>query len=340
MSFVGYSSDSITRASSDVVLASAVPGRVSSQPRATMGADGCIEGYYPNVSYGACCPDPLEVTDACGFACAFINLLPSGPLWDRAKTEALDWFNSNKYTDDGCELTGCPPDEITCQSLVAYAVYVSRILTHLLAAALCPALRESDPHTAVTTLDDWLERLGWEDCYKQQCRKVLVDGMWPYEVEGVNGPILCPVDTPPALECAVKSAIVKALTRAQMGGIKNLCWINWVIEPLGAVVERYVAPPGTVPTPDDPCKPCGDPMFTICDSRPTLQACRTDLHSCGLTGDPGTVQAYFDIPDCRRVAGMPDQIWPGVIAAECIVRSLLPQNCPTQIIRSCGCSLR
>ena len=46
------------------------------------------------------------------------------------------------------------------------------------------------------------------------------------------------------------------------------------------------------------------------------------------------VQAYWD-RGCDKPAGLPDRIWPGVLAAECLVRSMLPSNCPSVITRRC-----
>ena len=52
-----------------------------------------------------------------------------------------------------------------CPSLVLHAIYTVLKLRGVVHGALWPAFRESNPYTAVTTLDYHLERLQWEDCY-------------------------------------------------------------------------------------------------------------------------------------------------------------------------------
>ena len=39
------------------------------------------------------------------------------------------------------------------------------------------------------------------------------------------------------------------------------------------------------------------------------------------------VQAYWD-QACDRPAGLPERVWPGILAAECIIRSMMPYRCP------------
>ncbi len=281
-------------------------------------ADGCQEAS--NIRFeDACCPPPLCELDYCAMACAFINLLPSGPLWDRPKAEAL-----SRYPSAGpAACAPAPAPEMGCQSLVAYAIYMSQILVDLLRNALAPTLREADPYTAVTTLDDWLDRLGWQDCYATQCRSVLLGDLTPYEIMGECGPIFCPVASPPELELAVKRGIVIALSRANMGGIKTLYWLNWVIEPLGAKIEGR-----NILTAD-----CDTVQFTISRISDTLPAVIDGY--CLPEAAAETVPADITRGDCDRPAGAPEVIWPGIVAAECIVRSMLPNNCPNNIFRSC-----
>lgn len=283
------------------------------------GADGCVVAGAPAPSSDCCIP-PLGQIDLCGMACAFVELLPSGPMWDAAKSEALARYRGNR------DLSPCVPEypsaETTCQTLVAYAIYLSHVLLNLLNDALAPALRESSPETAVQTLDDWMERLAWQDCYATQCRSVVLGELTPYEIMGECGPIFCPVTAPAELERAVKRGIVQSLSRANMGGVKNLCWLNWVIAPLGAGIRPRNVP--AVPEAPGDCG-CQGVEFEVYPMGDTLPA----------VGNEGVVPAAIRRGTCDLPAGGASEIWPGVIAAECIVRSLLPPRCPNNIFRSC-----
>jgi hypothetical protein len=46
------------------------------------------------------------------------------------------------------------------------------------------------------------------------------------------------------------------------------------------------------------------------------------------------VPAYWD-RGCDKPAGLPETVWPGILSAECIVRSMLPPTCPSNITRAC-----
>src|SRR5690606_17215830 len=92
------------------------------------------------------------------------------------------------------------------------------------------AHRESDPLTAVTTLEDWKNRFGYQDCFQSSCRPFAA--LSPYEIDDGHGrAIYCPPNLPEDMLCAIDSGIVKALARSQVGGIENLCYLNWIIEP-------------------------------------------------------------------------------------------------------------
>lgn len=290
------------------------------------GADGCVPYLEPDEV--ACCPPPLCGNDLCCTFVAFMNLLPSGPLWDYWKAAAISYFERN---DDPAQ---CPLlKDPACPSLVLHAIYCVLKLKGVVHDALWPALRESNPLTAITTLDYHLSRLQWEDCYNQHCRSVLLGDLTPYEIMGVCGPIFCPVDLPEELECAVKRGVARALTRANMGIIKNLCSINWIIEPLGAeVIPVYPAGPDQGPT--DPCNLCAkDVAFEICNTQDWIEGCGSG-ELCETQLPRPQIPAYYD-RGCDRPAGLPDRIWPAVLAAECIVRSLLPSNCPSNVTRCC-----
>jgi len=164
---------------------------------------------------------------------AFMNLLPHGPIWDYWKRAAISYFENPEADPAKCPLLKDPK----CPSLVLHSIYVVLKLQHYVHNALWVAQRESHPTTAVTTIDNHLSRLQWEDCYAQHCRSVLLGDITPYEVIGDCGPIFCEPDFPEELKCALKRNIAISLTRANRGIIKNLCSINWVIEPLGARLQ-------------------------------------------------------------------------------------------------------
>jgi hypothetical protein len=201
--------------------------------------------------------------------------------------------------------------------------------------ALWPAFRESNPNTAITTLDDHLARLAWEDCYNQHCRSVLLGDITPYEVWTECGPLFCETDFPPELECAIKKNVAIALTRANMGVIRNLCGLNWIIEPLGAEIRPvYPTVPAHPIVPGD-CDPgfCKDVAFEMCNTQDWIYGCPSG-DVCETLSPMPKVQAFFD-RGCDRPAGLPQLIWPGVLAAECIVRSMMPPTCPSNISRCC-----
>ena len=303
-----------------VALAPIVPKRY--------GADGCVP--YVKIDDPSCCPPPLCGNDLCCTFVAFINQMPTGPAWDYWKEAAISYFQRN---DDPAE---CPLlQDPACPSLILHAIYCVLKLKSLVHDALWPALRESNPATAVTTLDAHLARMQWEDCHRQHCRSVLLGDLTPYEIMSECGPLFCNPDIPPELENAVKKGVATALARANMGIVKNLCSLNWVIEALGAEIKPVYPPPAPAhPVAPDPCNACVEPIaFQICNTSDWLdgvgsgELCETHL-------PPPKVQAWWDW-ECDRPAGLPEKIWPGVLAAECIVRSMLPSNCPNTITRCC-----
>ena len=286
-------------------------------------ADGCQS--WIELDDTGCCPPPLCGNDLCCTFVAFFNLLPSGPLWDYWKAAAISYFERNDNLAE-CPLLHDP----SCPSIVLHSIYTVLKLRRMVHGALWPALRESSPWTAVTTLDEHLSRLRWEDCYNQHCRSVLLGDLAPYEVMGECGPIFCPPDFPPELVCAVKKGVAIALNRANMGVVKNLCGLNWVISSLGAKIK-----PVYIPTSDNPCNLlCTDnPQFEICQSQDWLEGCGSG-DVCETRIFP-KIQAWWDW-GCDKPAGLPEgPIWPGVLAAECIIRSLMPVACPNNITRCC-----
>jgi hypothetical protein len=314
-------------------------------------ADGCMDVAVPEDT--GCCPPPLCGNDLCCTFVAFFNLLPSGPLWDYWKTAAISYFDNPANDPAECPLITNPQ----CPSIVLHAIYTVLKLRAMVHKALWPAFREASPFTAVTTLDYHLEVRNWEDCYQTHCRSMALGPLSPVEVMGLCGPEYCAPPYPPELVDALKRATAVALERASMGVIKNLCGINWVVEPLGAVITPiYAAPipdpcPPDVPPedcdpgePDPPClteRDC-DPFdcaeakqFYLCHSRDWLQGVGTgDVCESNV---PLHIPAFYEWPcNDERVAGMPDIIWPGVLIAECIIRSLLPcSGANIEITRCC-----
>lgn len=318
-----------------------------------LGADGCVPAVQ--IDDPGCCPPPLCGNDLCCTFVTFFQLLPSGPMWDYWKDAAISYFQVSE-DPAACPLIQDPQ----CPSLVLHSIYTVLKLKGLVHNALWPAFRESNPYTAVTTLDYQLERLQWEDCYNQHCRSVLLGNLTPLEVMGECGPVFCPPDYPDDLENAVKRGVAIALTRANMGVIKNICGLNWIIEPLGAEIrpvypEPCVDPPDPVPLypeQDVPCddtsvedadrikrcidcedETCGEAVFMICNSRDWIEGVGSGDVCDTLTPRP-QIPAYWDW-GCDKPAGLPERVWPGVLAAECIIRSMMPPTCSNNIIRCC-----
>lgn len=289
-----------------------------------LSADGCVEVAIPDET--GCCPPPLCGNDLCCTFVAFFNLLPSGPLWDYWKAAAISYFESNEDPAE-CPLVKDPQ----CPSLVLHAIYTVLKLRTVVHGALWPALRESNPATAVTTLDAHLARLQWEDCVAQHCRANYLGEITPLEIWTECGPLFCPPNYPPDLENAVKRGIAISLTRANMGVVKNLCSLNWIIDPLGAAIRPIYPDPPYPPT--EPCDPYGcngEQLFEIYRTRDTLEGvgsgdiCETHLPRPEIPGSWGS---------CDKPIGLPLEVWPGMLAAECIIRSMV--LCPSNIRRTC-----
>jgi hypothetical protein len=303
-------------------------------PGECLTADGCLPCAHPEDVN--CCPPPLCGNDLC---CTFVNffqLLPSGPMWDHWKRKAIDWFQNNEDDPATCPLITDP----NCPSLMLHSIYTVLKLRNVVHNALWPAFRESSPYTATTTLDWHLQKLGWEDCYAQHCRSLVVGELTPLEVWTECGPQFCPPDYPPELEGAVKRNIAIALQRIQMGVIKNLCGLNWIIDPLGAELK-----PIYKLTDDNPCAYlCTDkPEYTIGAKQTWIEGQQNSQQWMEGTGSGDICEMHLPRPHipaywdrgCDKPAGLPDRVWPGVLAAECIVRSILPPACPNNIHRIC-----
>jgi hypothetical protein len=197
-----------------------------------------------------------------------------------------------------------------------HAVYSGHKLHSLIRDVLWPVLRESNPATAYDSIDDWLDRLGWQDCFKCACDCVDADAgatLPPYELLQPNGyTICCPDEAPAGLTLAVKRGVIIALYRLQHGIIANLDSINFVISSLGAKLT-----PDFAAMPD----PCCNQVFTICQTSDAIPAVTPTDCNIQKSNDNPTVQAWWPLT-CDGI-GDNRRIYPGVLAAECIVRSIL-----------------
>ena len=86
-------------------------------PVTRLSADGCVPFMLDEDFY--CCPPPLCGNDLCCTFVAFMNLLPSGPLWDYWKAQAISYFESNPEEPAECPLLKDP----ACPSLVLHSIY-------------------------------------------------------------------------------------------------------------------------------------------------------------------------------------------------------------------------
>ena len=273
-----------------------------------------------------CCP--TICLDLCGLMCAYIALLPNGPLWDYHKMTAMEKLQSDNGMDPCAG--ACLPEVDSCRSLVHYAMYLGQTLHSLIHNVLWPTLREASPDTAVTTLDSWLERLAWEDCYKTLCRKPMYNALSQFEIPGVDGcpPIYCDFDLNQDLDCAVKRGIVRTLARINRGFIKNQDGFNFVLEPLGVKLDSVHQEP--CPTDYEIPVQCCPPTIRLSNIDGTIEACPTRTMQCD-SSEPTRISAAFNT-GCDVPAGLPAQIYPNLAAAECIVRSLLHKSCPNILV--------
>lgn len=256
-----------------------------------------------------CCPRSLAEIDRCGMMCTFVNLLPSGPLWDRPKAAALSWLRSGDCAQPG---VNSPPSD--CTSLVNYAMHMGNVLYNLLQGALAPALRETNPSIADQTLDAWLDRLGWQDCFASACRDPGLGPLSPYEYWTECGIVFCREEAPEDLAEAVKRGIILSLLRLRQSPIMTLNAVNWIVAPLGAVVSIV---------PDAVEEACCDvlPRFVI---RPredgTIDSKVAEIDP----QNPCVIKVPAEVIDAAYFACFTaTPIYPGVLAAQCIASSVL-----------------
>jgi len=284
---------------------------------AIVGADGLVDRLVVSQTY-ECCTHSLCDIDPCKLVCTFVDLLPTGPLWDKPKRQVLERFQE-KCIDDVL-IPPCLYVEELCSSIVVHSVYTALRLYDVLLNSAYPALQESDPLTAYVTLDDWLDKLGWINCFEGNCRDPDLGFLTPLEVTDGCGPIACSPDYPDDLVCAVKHAILVALTRLDIGVLSRVETINWVIEPLGARIQVTPNTEGLCPL-----------QYDIIATGDTISECPRP--ACNYR-PVAMIQAYFE-PNLCYLTGLPDKIYPGVLAAECIVRSMLQRCDKIQINRKC-----
>lgn len=267
----------------------------------------------------ACCLPPLCSIDPCDLVCNFVNLLPSGPLWDRAKQKVI-WRFRNPDPDcvNDVYQVNCLYEERLCISVAQHSVYTALRLYDILLNALWPALRESDPWTAFDTMDDWLERMKWKDCMTS-CRDPELGPMTPIEIMTTCGPQVCDIDYPQCLIDTVKHGIIIALYKLRLGRVWTLDNVNYLLEHLYVRLVPVNAGNEICPVEFDLCP--------IADEIPTWVR-----DNCLPRGE--TCQAWVDPNGCFG-RGLPEKVYPGLLAAECIVRSVLPRCGSIKINRKC-----
>lgn len=289
-----------------------------------------VDGRVPSTVLAEDCDGCLDIpcADDVAYLCSFVDLLPCGPLWDTQK-EAV----RNQIAEAG----GIPECGFECPSMPVLAAFIGQNLSTNVRSILGANLRESNPLTAVETVDDWLDRLGWSDCFRTACTADEIDAASPYTAsDGCGGVTYVATDFPADFEAALKHAILRSVVRFGRGVIKNLDAINYVIEPLGvtfapaysARVQCYIDDP-------DAACPCGanapcwanEIRFKLTPTGTTIPGAPTADSFCGECADPVAIeQTYSNGVDTV-------QLYPNVIAAECFVRALLPRTCPNIIER-------
>ena len=277
-----------------------------------------IDGSVPTNTLVSdeCCPPDLCSISPESLACNAVALLPSGPLWDKAKEIVIQ---CKGRCDDVCNAFG--NDKSLCASLALHAVYSSRKLYYYIMGALWPSVREANPATAFTTMDEWLDRLGWADCYNTFCRSPELGPITPYEVIGPCGVNeYCPPIFSEELSRVYKRGVILALWRLRHGVQQNLSSINFIISSLYA---ELVIDPTYDPTSGEP--PCLI-LRSTADYAPVVLKEPCPRTEATILQAQKQVKLYLTPGDGLCVGG-PPRAYPLVLAAHCIVRSLLPNCC-------------
>jgi hypothetical protein len=283
------------------------------------GIDGRVPiGELP--SDGCCPPDLCSITPE-SIACAMVGLLPSGPLWDKSKELALACGGT---CDQNCDQFG--PEQDMCASLVLHSIYSARKLHYYIQSALWPAVREANPVTAWSTMDEWLDRLGWVDCYNTFCREKYLGEMTPYEIIGECGIQFCPPTFSEELTRIYKRGVITALWRMRLGFLPNLASINFVLSSLYS--ELVLDPAWSAASGEPPVlvlRPTAT-MAPIVLKEPCPRSQTTILEG------QKQVKLYLTPADGLCVGG-PKRAYPLTLAAHCIVLSLLPTCCTIRLKR-------
>lgn len=299
-----------------------------------LSADGCYPTIGALVDTKDCCPTDICNITSGDVMCSFVGLLPSGPLWDRAKEERMTRYYAGPCEPSPRCFTG------VCASVVDYAIYSGYRLYYLLRGPLWSSLRESSVYTAVETINSTIDLYGWHNWWESLCRDPRL-GPSPLDCDttgpGLNAcdanfqPVYVP-EIPTDLNSAVNRAIAIALYRSQMQPIKNLCGINWVLEPLGAVLRP---PPGP-----GYLNPCGNMNWEICnidgniDSAAGLACSNNDTYPIAASFDIQALEFNTATGVCEPKGTTKVKIWPALMVAQAIALSLLPARfCEQPIVR-------
>jgi hypothetical protein len=133
----------------------------------------------------------------------------------------------------------------------------------------------------------------------------------PFEKITECGREFCGPSAPEALNNTIKHLIIVALSRLNVGGIKNNEFINWVLEPLGVVFEAD----------ENECPDGGD-----------VNNC---IYRMKLTPTVTEFVEWKGYVGCKQIEGLPipnvylnancnnSVVAPALLAAHCIVKSLL-----------------
>jgi hypothetical protein len=271
-----------------------------------LGIDGPVN--VGTIAPSGCCPPSICNITLCGLMCNFVAQLPKGPLWDRAKAQALDHIQA-------CDGTPVPSE---CTSIVRHAMYAAQKLYLALNDCLWPAIRESSPYTAYDTLDEWLMRLGWQDCYACACRNQPTATYAPIAILNDCGEACCP-------ELAIAVDLQVAVKRG----------INAVIESLGAKVSISSNTPCNLLNGCTNDCACNETLILkVCPLSETLPLATRAMCSDMPGSAVPTVQAYYQTCMMTDPLGLPHRVYPGVLAAECIVKSMIPP-CSDIVVQSC-----
>lgn len=294
----------------------------------TLGRDGMAPTGA--IAPDLCCGSDIFCVSESADICGMMDLLPSGPMWDYAKSKTLE-----EVADAG----GIPAGGFSCTTMASYAADLGVMMNHVRKNIIGQSIREACEFTAVHTLDDWLARYGWEDCYRSFCRSEYASTLSPYEGQLECGIGYFPTDFSEEFERALKHNILIALRRLRYAGIKKLSVINWIIEPLGAELRTPAVYPADVQAYlDDPstctvdCPPCfsGSIQLELHSISNELNGAPTEESFCS-SDQPTPVNAEQSYTNGTDPAVL---LRPGLFAAECIIRSMQPAGSSEIFIRT------